>query len=214
VGVPIAGIDLYAAGMAEMVHLKPFVLPTEARPAERHGAVDLYLPEAAQPRPAVVFLHGLVPADVRPTPRDWPVYRGYGSIAAARGVVGVTVDYRLHAIGDYPQAADEAAAAVQTVRADPRVDSDRVAIWVFSAAGLLLGEWLRTPPDWLRPRRPGDIPGDRQRATVHRAGGADRRAPDVPVRPRGADRPDWVAARAVACVVGRRLIADGANSAG
>jgi acetyl esterase/lipase len=35
-------------------------------------------------------------------------------------------------------------------RADPRVDADRVAVWFFSGAGLLLADWLRTPPSWLR----------------------------------------------------------------
>jgi dienelactone hydrolase len=35
-------------------------------------------------------------------------------------------------------------------RADRRVDPDRVAIWFFSGGGLLLADWLRTPPGWLR----------------------------------------------------------------
>ncbi|HEY0360519.1 MAG TPA: dienelactone hydrolase family protein [Mycobacteriales bacterium] len=132
-------------------YLNPFVLPIEARAAERHGVVDLYLPEATQPRPAVVFVHGgPVPADLRPSPRDWPVYRGYGSIAAARGAVGVTVDHRLHDPGGYPLAATDVAAAVELARADPRVDADRVAVWFFSGGGLLLADWLRAPPEWLR----------------------------------------------------------------
>ena len=42
------------------------------------------------------------------------------------------------------------AAAVELVRADPRVDADRVALWFFSGGGLLLADWLRTPPEWLR----------------------------------------------------------------
>jgi acetyl esterase/lipase len=131
--------------------LAPFVLPIEARPAERHGTVDLYLPRMQEPRPAVVFVHGgPIPADRHPTPRDWPVYRGYGSLAAARGVVGVTVNHRLHNLADYPLAAADVAAAVEFARADPRVDADRVAIWCFSGAGLLLADWLRTPPQWLR----------------------------------------------------------------
>jgi len=132
-------------------HLNPFVLPVEPRQAERHGRIDLYLPDATQPRPAVVFVHGgPIPVDLRPTPRDWPVYRGYGSAAAARGVVGVTVDHRLHDPAGYPAAAADVAAAVDSTRADPRVDADRLAIWFFSGGGLLLADWLRTPPDWLR----------------------------------------------------------------
>ena len=38
----------------------------------------------------------------------------------------------------------------EMARADPRVDADRVAIWFFSGGGLLLADWLRRPPGWLR----------------------------------------------------------------
>lgn len=131
--------------------VNPFVLPIEVREAERHGTVDLYPPEAAQPRPAIVFVHGgPIPAGLQPTPRDWPVYRGYGSITASRGFMGVTVDHRLHDPASYPQAATDVAAAVELARADPRVDADRVAVWFFSGGGPLLADWLRTPPQWLR----------------------------------------------------------------
>jgi acetyl esterase/lipase len=138
--------------VADAVYLNPFVLPVDERVAERHGVADLYLPDGASgPRPAVVFVHGgPIPADLRPTPRDWPVYRGYGSAIAAGGAVGVTLDHRLHDVADYPVAADDVAAAVEMVRADPRVDADRVAIWFFSGGGLLLADWLRSPPGWLR----------------------------------------------------------------
>jgi acetyl esterase/lipase len=132
-------------------HLRPFVLPVETVTPDRRGSVDVYLPSAAEPRPAVVFVHGgLVPAQLRPTPRDWPVYRGYGSLAAARGVVGVTVDHRLHQPTAYPEAAADIVEAVRGARELPQVDADRVAVWFFSGGGLLLADWLRTPPAWLR----------------------------------------------------------------
>jgi len=45
--------------VADAQHLNPLVLPVEVRDAERHGAADLYLPDgAAEPCPAVVFVHG------------------------------------------------------------------------------------------------------------------------------------------------------------
>ncbi len=78
------------------------------------------------------------------------MYRGYGSLAATRGAVGVTVDHRLHDNGDYPLAGSDVAAAVQAAREDPRVDADRIAVWFFSGGGLLLSDWLREPPAWLR----------------------------------------------------------------
>jgi acetyl esterase/lipase len=130
----------------------PFVLKVDPVEPERHGTVDLYLPAGvAGPRPAVVFVHGGPRRAGRiPTPRDWPMFRGYGSLAAERGVVGVTVDHRLHDPSAYPLAAADVAAAVDLARADPRVDPSRVALWFFSGGGPLSAGWLRDPPEWLR----------------------------------------------------------------
>jgi hypothetical protein len=110
---------------------------------ERHDGMDLYLPEVAagQPSPAVVVVHG---GPDRPTPY-------HGSVIAARGVVGVTVDLDLDG---GPEAYERADARVRTaigqVRDDRRVDADRIALWFFADSGLLSAEWLRTPPEWLR----------------------------------------------------------------
>lgn len=138
--------------MPDNPHLQPFVLPVEERAAERHDAVDLYLPdETSAPCPALVFVHGgPVPADMRPTPRDWPVYRGYSSAVAARGAIAVMVDHGLRDMASFPAAAADVAAAVDLARVDPRVDADRIALWFFSGGGLLLADWLRGPPKWLR----------------------------------------------------------------
>ncbi|MFJ5833494.1 alpha/beta hydrolase [Streptomyces sp. NPDC093089] len=101
--------------------------------------------------PAVVFVHGgPVAPDQRPTPRDTPFFLGYGRYAASRGVVGVTLDHRLHGVGDYRIAAEDLAEAVEGVRADPRVDGERIALWFFSTGGLLAADWLAAPPPWLR----------------------------------------------------------------
>lgn len=133
------------------VHPRPFLLDVPERPRERTGRIDLYPPDADEPRPAVVFVHGgPVPEGAQPTPRDWPSFVGYGRYAASLGAVGVTLDHRLHGLGDYGRAAQDVAEAVELVRADPRVDGERVALWFFSAGGLLSADWLAAPPPWLR----------------------------------------------------------------
>ncbi|MFD0568565.1 alpha/beta hydrolase [Kitasatospora gansuensis] len=133
------------------VFLRPFLLDLPERPRERLDRVDLYLPEGEGPHPAIVFVHGgPITADLRPTPRDWPAFVGYGRYAASQGVVGVTVDHRLYGLADYHRAAEDVAAAVELVRADPRVDADRVAVWFFSGGSLLSTDWLAAPPSWLR----------------------------------------------------------------
>ncbi|CAL9671201.1 alpha/beta hydrolase [Streptomyces sp. enrichment culture] len=132
-------------------HLQPFLMDVPDVPRERHGNVDLYLPDAEEPRPAVVLVHGgPVPADARPTPRDWPGLTGYARCLAGDGAVGVLLDHRLHDLGDYERAAADVAAAVELVRDDPRVDGDRIALWFFSGGGLIAADWLDAPPAWLR----------------------------------------------------------------
>ncbi|MFB6837739.1 alpha/beta hydrolase [Streptomyces sp. NPDC056361] len=155
-------------------HLLPFLLDLPEGPRERRGRIDLHFPSdsghfppgtghvaagggrlpagAGRRRPpAVVFVHGgPVAADQRPTPRDTPFFLGYGRYAASRGAVGVTLDHRLHGIGDYPIAAEDLAEAVEEVRADPRVDGERIALWFFSTGALLAADWLAAPPPWLR----------------------------------------------------------------
>ncbi|GAA2919477.1 alpha/beta fold hydrolase [Kitasatospora cinereorecta] len=132
-------------------HLRPFLLDVPERPRERTGNTDLYLPDGPGPHPAVVFVHGgPVPAEARPTPRDWPTLKGYACHVAGQGVVGVTLDHRLHAVTDYETAAADLADAVDRVRADPRVDAGRVALWFFSGGGPLTADWLAAHPVWLR----------------------------------------------------------------
>ncbi|MFF0886765.1 alpha/beta fold hydrolase [Streptomyces sp. NPDC003456] len=132
-------------------HLRPFPLDLPEVARDRKGRVDLYAPAGAPPRPAVVFVHGgPVPAGARPTPRDWPALVGHARLAAAEGVVGATLDHRLHDLADYGRAAEDVADAVEAVRSDPRVDPDRIALWFFSGGGLLSADWLAAPPAWLR----------------------------------------------------------------
>ncbi|MEV0534664.1 alpha/beta fold hydrolase [Kitasatospora sp. NPDC050463] len=136
-------------------YLRPFVLDVPEQARERVGRVDLHLPsdlvEAGAPRPAVLFVHGgPVPEGLQPTPRDWTTYVGHGRYAASRGVIGATLDHRLHSLADYPLAAQDVADAVELLRADPRVDGDRIALWFFSGGSLLSADWLSAPPSWLR----------------------------------------------------------------
>ncbi|MFI8895713.1 alpha/beta hydrolase [Streptomyces paradoxus] len=139
------------ADAAEPAHLRPFPLDVPELPRDRQGHVDLYVPDGDGPRPAVVFVHGgPVPAGARPSPREWPTLVGYARLAAAEGMIGVTLDHRLHDIADYDRAAADIAAAVELVRADARVDADRIALWFFSGGGLLTTDWLTRPPAWLR----------------------------------------------------------------
>jgi len=133
-------------------HEHSFVLevPVEGAVVERLGEVDLYQRAGASgPLPAVVFVHGPVPAQAPARPRDWPVFEGYGRLAATRGLVGVTIDLEYPGMAVWPAAAERLGQVVEAIRARPEVDADRLALWAFSGGGMLVGRWLADSPAWL-----------------------------------------------------------------
>ncbi|TCO49532.1 hypothetical protein EV646_103514 [Kribbella antiqua] len=135
--------------------LRPFVLEVldgDSVQVDRVGEIDFYRPGGTARTAAILFVHGGPgPAELEATPRDWPVYQGYASAVARRGLTAAVVDHSLiHGLDQLVTAADQVEAAVGVLRSDPRVDPDRVALWFFSGAGLLAGEWLDSRPDWLR----------------------------------------------------------------
>jgi hypothetical protein len=136
-------------------YLQPFVLNVEGvadQRVDRVGALDFHRPARTARTGAILFVHGGPgPAHLEVPPRDWPVYTGYAAAAAQRGLVGVVVEHSLiHGLDRLAAAADEVEAAIGVLRADPQVDPNRIALWFFSGAGLLAGEWLDSRPDWLR----------------------------------------------------------------
>ncbi|MET7879044.1 dienelactone hydrolase family protein [Micromonospora profundi] len=136
--------------MTTPVAERPFVLSTPAAPVERHGNVDLHLPTGDGRAPAVVVVHGAPLPPGVPDPRDWLLYRGYGALLAESGVVTALVSYQVAEVSALPATAEDIATMVEQVRADPRVDPDRVVLWFFSGGGLLASDWLRDAPSWLR----------------------------------------------------------------
>ncbi|WP_042416791.1 alpha/beta hydrolase [Streptacidiphilus anmyonensis] len=152
------GHRLVPAAASRPFQARPFLLDVPDAARVRSGRVDLHLPprvapqpDAGYPVPAVLFVHGgPLPRDMVPAPRDWPLYTGYARLAASEGLVGAVVSHRLHTPSDYPTAAADVAEALEVLRADPRVDAERIAVWCFSGAGLLLADHLAAPPPWLR----------------------------------------------------------------
>jgi hypothetical protein len=129
-------------------YLNPFVLSVPDVTVE-HSDIDRYVPDTDGPVPAVVLVHGgPIPSELRP--RDWPVFIGYGALLAAAGVMGVMTDHPLHSPAHYPHSARRLTAVVDRVRADERVDPDRIGLWFFSGGGLLMADYLRDQPPWLR----------------------------------------------------------------
>jgi acetyl esterase/lipase len=119
--------------------------------------LDVYRPPslAADARlPGVVFVHGgPIPADLPLQPKDWGVYESYGALAAASGLVGVTVNHRYFGFSHLETAAGDLSAAIGYVRehaAELLLDPDRLGVWAFSGGGALLGPILERPPPFVR----------------------------------------------------------------
>lgn len=132
----------------------PFFSDLEPARRDRREFLDVHTSAHSdgERKPAVVFVHGgPVPEEKQPRPKDSDVFIGYGALAAASGLVGITFNHRLYN-GDtaYPIAADDVAEAVEQTRALDSVDPDRIGLWFFSGGGSLATDWLVNRPDWLR----------------------------------------------------------------
>jgi acetyl esterase/lipase len=105
--------------------------------------MDVYAPLDAKPgerRPVLMFVHGGAGSESRP--KDWGIYKGWGRLAAATGLVGVTFTHRLGYPN--PQLANsgaDVAAAIDYMRANAAklgADPDRICLAAYSAGGPLL----------------------------------------------------------------------------
>lgn len=145
------GRRITASGDEQPFHLKPFVLDVPVRPRERIGSVDLHLPDADEPRPAVVFVHGgPVAAELRPTPRDWP---GLHRPRPVRGESGRRRrDRRPRLVRPHRLRAGRRGhcRGRRTRPGRPAGGCRPHRPVVLLRRGLLATDWLAAPPSWLR----------------------------------------------------------------
>jgi acetyl esterase/lipase len=117
--------------------------------------MDVYIPPGlakSEHRPAVVFIHGGAGAFLKP--KDWGVYKSWGQLVAASGMIGVTFTHRL----GYPKplladAASDINAAINHIRANAdslNIDKDRLCLAAYSAGGPMLSLAMRDKPDHVR----------------------------------------------------------------
>ena len=120
-----------------------------------HLLLDAYLPprlRRGERRPAVLFIHGSVPPGSRP--KDMGVFKSWGRLAAAHGMVGVTFTHRL----GFPQprledAAADVRAAIEYLRANAaslNIDGGRLCLAAYSGGGPLLSIAMRERPPYVR----------------------------------------------------------------
>jgi len=106
---------------------------------EKELKIDVYSPaemKSGTPLPVVLFLSGASDA------KNWNVFKNYGELAAANGIIGVTFDKR------FPQGEAGITTGLEDTNdlisflrqnADKyNIDKDRVCLWAFSAGGSLI----------------------------------------------------------------------------
>jgi len=141
------------------VHGMERIAPRRDLVYRRENGIDLLMDVYAPPEvcsdarlPAVLFLHGPIPADMLP-PKDWGHFRSYGELLAASGLIGVTFNRRFQTPSQLPESQADLVAAIDYVRthaSELHVDPERIGIWVFSFAGPHVSWVLRERPSCVR----------------------------------------------------------------
>lgn len=125
---------------------------------ERDLLLDVYYPadmRDGEQRPAVVFVHGLGPAELVKYIKDSGQYVSWGQFIAASGFIAITFNHRSPddhtSLKDVGGDVDELVAYVREHALEWQIDKERLAIWAGSA-GVPLGvrSALRDTPSFVK----------------------------------------------------------------
>lgn len=145
---------LFRLPRMDKVYMQPDV--TYRRIGDTELKMDIYNPSqpSKAPVPGVVFVHGgPLEEDYRPRLKDWEVFRSYGRLVAAAGMVGVTFNHRFHGFSQLEQSTEDVETAVSYLRGrahDFGLNPNRLGFWVFSRGGPHLSFLLRERPAFCR----------------------------------------------------------------
>jgi len=113
--------------------------------------LDVYYPadlRDGERRGAVIFVHGLGPAELVKHIKDSGQYVSWGQLIAAGGLIAVTFNHRSPdehlSLSDVAGDVDELVKHVRKHAEELQIDRDRLAIWAGSA-GVPLGVWAAFP---------------------------------------------------------------------
>lgn len=134
------------------MHDRAQLARAELRPDLAYGdhprqRLDVYAaPDAARPRPALLFVHGggFTAGDKR-SPDGAPFYANVGAWAARNGMVGVTMTYRLAPEHVWPAGADDVRAAVEYLHGHANelgIDASRIVVMGQSAGAAHVAGYL------------------------------------------------------------------------
>ena len=130
------------------------VLRDEAYGADPRQRLDVFVPDGAESRPVLIFVHGgAFTRGSKSTNGDF--YDNVGYWFARQGFVAVNVEYRLAPAATFPAGAQDVGCAVEWVRENIAVhggDPGDLILLGHSAGGCHVASYLLDPQAWQRPR--------------------------------------------------------------
>lgn len=120
--------------------------------------LDIYYPVGlrdGEQRPAMLFVHGLGPAELVEHIKDSGQYVSWGQLIAASGLIAVTFNHRSPdehiSFKDVSSDVDDLMEYMREHASELQIDRDRLAVWAGSA-GVPLGvrSALRNTPEYIR----------------------------------------------------------------
>lgn len=100
---------------------------------ETNLEMDVYSPPQVSGKlPAIIFISG------SGNTKDWQIYKDYGAVTAAQGLIAIQFNRRFANGSELPQAREDTKSLLDFVRENGDkygIDSDRIGLWVFSGGG-------------------------------------------------------------------------------
>ncbi len=122
---------------------------------EPYLLMDVYIPPGLakdERRPAVLFIHGSVPAGS--PAKNMGIFTSWGRLVAASGMVGVTFTHRLGFPKPFlAEAASDVNTALDYIRTNAdslNIDKDRICLAAYSGGGPMLSIAMRDNPQYVR----------------------------------------------------------------
>lgn len=125
---------LYKVGGQENVKIQQNIVYKKV--GETELGMDIYSPPSAKEKlPAIIFISG------SGNTKDWQIFKDYGAVTAAQGMIAVQFNRRFANGSELPIAREDTKSLIDFVRQNGDrygIDTNNIGIWVYSGGGYFL----------------------------------------------------------------------------
>ena len=137
---------LYKVSGQEKVEIQKDIVYKKV--GETELKMDVYAPPDADAKlPAIIFISGSGET------KDWQIFKDYGAVTAAEGMIAIQFNRRFANGGELPQAREDTKSLIDFVRENGDkygIDTDRIGLWVFSGGGYFADLGMRENQTYIR----------------------------------------------------------------